>query len=314
MESVLKFEFLGTQALLMHCDDIEKGDELAKLRERMNAQKTGKAGDDRSPPYTWQTYLYSDEDRTVAMPSAVIMGALKVAGGRLKLKGNTSYKSLTQSGLLISTEFCPFWYGTKETTVTDEEVENDLAFRAKRLVGDQSKVVFSGRQVTMFQVERFKDEPFSVHCKEVEKLGFKLDLKRPPVGASRHIRVRPRFQKWAVTGEITITDSVITPVTLATLFDIAGRRAGLCDWRPSSKKSPGPHGVFKATVWNEAGNVVYPADSVQLVEEEEAPKPKRGRKKSDPNVDENEHGILVSPDVYDEEVEDGDQDGDLDGE
>jgi hypothetical protein len=94
----------------------------------------------------------------------------------------------------------------------------------------------------------FRDAKFSDHIKECRNLGFDLLVKRASVGSSKHVRVRPRFDEWQVRGSITVSEPAITQDVLEQLFELAGRYAGLCDWRPSSPKKPGPYGMFTAEV------------------------------------------------------------------
>jgi len=77
-------------------------------------------------------------------------------------------------------------------------------------------------------------------------MGFDLFVKRASVGKAKHIRVRPKFSQWTVTGEVMVLKPDITPVILAQLFELAGK-AGLCDWRPAGK-TPGPYGQSDAVV------------------------------------------------------------------
>ena len=63
-------------------------------------------------------------------------------------------------------------------------------------------------------------------------------------GRQSHIRVRPRFDRWEITGELNIFAKEITDPILTEMLAMAGR-VGLCDWRPGCK-TPGPFGMFEA--------------------------------------------------------------------
>ena len=89
---------------------------------------------------------------------------------------------------------------------------------------------------------------FADHVVAVAKLGFSLFVKRAAVGASKHVRVRPRFDTWSTTGIITTVLDGLDEAVLQELWDIVGPYIGLCDWRPGSKKSPGPFGRCKAVI------------------------------------------------------------------
>ena len=49
-------------------------------------------------------------------------------------------------------------------------------------------------------------------------------------------------------GVITVSEAAITDEVLEQLFEIAGRLVGLGDWRPSAPTSPGPYGMFNASL------------------------------------------------------------------
>ena len=91
------------------------------------------------------------------------------------------------------------------------------------------------------------DANFDVHQQRVQELGFTLDVRRARVGMSKHVRVRPVFEKWSATGTLNVWDDVLTPDVLETLFYLAGDRYGILEWRPSSRR-PGPFGRFRATL------------------------------------------------------------------
>jgi hypothetical protein len=92
------------------------------------------------------------------------------------------------------------------------------------------------------------NKDFEAHEQTANSLGFSLFLKPAKIGMAKHIRVRPRFDTWACEGTVTVFEEKITTETLQQIFTLGGIYAGLCDWRPSSPKSPGPFGKFTATV------------------------------------------------------------------
>jgi hypothetical protein len=75
-----------------------------------------------------------------------------------------------------------------------------------------------------------------------------LFVKRARIGNAKHVRVRPRFDSWSVSGTLTVLDDSITTDVLERILTHAGAYAGVGDWRPSSPKSPGPFGRFTSTV------------------------------------------------------------------
>lgn len=209
---VVDFELNGFMPLLMHSDDIEASDALLRWRKAPENKNVSTPGDDRTPAWSWQSYLYSDGEN-IAMPVHNIMVCLRQAGTQLILKKNKTYKEITQSGLFISSEFCDFFA--------------------------------EGKQVSMGDIYKLKDMTFEDQANAVRDYGFRLYLKRARVGQAKHVRVRPRFENWSVKGQIQImATKEITFDVLEQIFDIAGR-VGLCDWRPGCK-TPGPYGMFKA--------------------------------------------------------------------
>lgn len=211
MFRTFSFRLVGHQPLLLHADDIWQADELMEWRKDPANKNQSKSGDDRSPAWTWQTYLYHDGE-TVVMPSANIMVALRTAGTQLILKGKKTYKELTQSGLLIDAEYCRF--------------------------------LCDGKEIPMAKIQAMRDLSFSEQANAVEKLGFSLFAKRARIGQAKHIRVRPRFANWAVEGEINVISNDISDDVLTQIFEFAGR-GGLGDWRPACK-TPGPFGMFQS--------------------------------------------------------------------
>jgi hypothetical protein len=208
-----RFELTGQMPILFHHDNVEAADDLKKWRDDPANKGKSVAGDDRSPPWTWMTYLYSDDEH-VSMPAENIMVALRKAAAQITMKKQTSFKSASQSGLLIDEEHCEFR-------------------------GPKGRVRFA-------DLKKLMDLDFAAQAKRAESFGVRLFVKRAVVERKKHVRVRPRFESWSVAGHIQVIDSTITPAILKQMFDLAGQYAGLGDWRPSAPKSPGPYGRFAA--------------------------------------------------------------------
>lgn len=170
----------------------------------------GKAGDDRYPPDKWKTYAYFDEEH-VALPSENLNAALISAGSKISIGRMQTMKQLASLVLF------------KETHLKLEPLIELDAVRG-----------ISGK--------------FTEHIKAAEQLGFKLLVKRVAVGTKSHVRVRPMFSKWSTSATIETLDDDLTEERLKSLFDIAGQRVGVGDWRPSSPKRPGPFGRFSAEI------------------------------------------------------------------
>lgn len=208
------FELTGKNPLLMHWDNIEGGDELKSWRQAPENKNQSTPGDDRSPPWTWTTYLYTDGENVV-MPQDNIMASLMSGGAQVILKKQKTYKELSQSGVLIESENCEFMFGS------------------------------DNRMLPMHAVETIRDQPFTRHMEFAADNGFRLFCKRAKIGQAKHVRVRPRFESWAVRGTLLVNTNDLPFETLELIFGYAGR-AGLGDWRPSSPKRPGPYGMYEA--------------------------------------------------------------------
>ena len=109
-------------------------------------------------------------------------------------------------------------------------------------------VLVDGKTIEMDDVLSLKDEKeFKSHTDLVRDLGFVLFTKRAKIGASKHVRVRPKFPRWTLQGRLDVWDEQITQTALESILSSAGEFKGLGDWRPSSR-TPGPYGRFKASV------------------------------------------------------------------
>jgi hypothetical protein len=213
------FNLTGEMPLIMHADDIDAADALMKWRKNPANKNVTVRGDDRSPAWTWQAYIYSDGEH-VTMPSQNIMVALRQAGAQMIMKKQKTFKELSQSGMVITNEYCDLFVGDKKISIDSFAWQSAAA-------GDD-------------------DDGFEAQVKKAAGVGIRLFTKRAKVGTSKHIRVRPRFDSWRVSGEINVVAPELTVDIITQLFDLAGR-VGLCDWRPGCK-TPGPYGMFSAKV------------------------------------------------------------------
>jgi hypothetical protein len=209
----------GTQPLLMHADNVEWSDEMERWRVNKDNKKASKAGDDRTPAHRWMGALYRNDLGEVVVPTENIMRCLMegatmvfVPGGR----GGKTFKAQSQSGIIPRSLGWP--------------------------------ILVNGTPILQNPLHALLDErDFAVHKTTVEKLGFSLFVKRARIGASKHVRVRPRFDGWSVQGDLSVSDEQITESALNDILEMAGTYKGLGDWRPSSK-TPGTFGMFKAQI------------------------------------------------------------------
>jgi hypothetical protein len=217
METYL-IKLTGETPLLMHWDNIDWCEVMQKWGKDPANKKNSVAGDDRTPAFRWLGNLYHEAGRVV-IPADNLMTVLREGGAKVPTgKKGATFKRQTQSGLLVNESA---W----RLTIGGAEI--DAAGLIKTLKNEND---------------------FEVHQAEVEKLGFTLFIKRARIGQAKHIRVRPRFDKWECSGTISVLDDSINKDTLQTILTYAGVQCGLGDWRPSSPKSPGPFGRFAAEV------------------------------------------------------------------
>jgi hypothetical protein len=208
------FVLTGKMPLLMHADDVEAADSLGEWRKAPEHKNISQAGDDRSPAWTWQTYLYRDEENVV-IPSHNLMVNLRYAGAQIIMKKQKTFKEVSQSGMLVTSEFLDFTYA-------------------------------DGRHLSMTDILGMRDDPFPVQAEACRDLGFRLFVKRAAVGQKKHVRVRPRFDTWQVTGTLQVNAPELTYEVVQKLFELGGN-GGLGDWRPNCK-TPGCYGMFSAEI------------------------------------------------------------------
>lgn len=213
-----KITLTGERDLLLHHDNIDFCERVKAWQKDPANNKKSVAGDDRSPAWTWIGYLYHDRKQLV-IPSDNLMTVLREGAKRVPTgKRGGTFKSQSQSSILINEESWPLLVNGKTVSWAD--------------------VVALGNE-----------EDFEKHQKLAADNGFELFVKRAKVGMSKHIRVRPRIQNWSCSGTVTILEEdIIDKDVLSMILSQAGRFAGLGDWRPSSPKSPGPFGTFTSTV------------------------------------------------------------------
>lgn len=207
----------GESALLMHADNLSWAEQMEKWRLDPENKKLSKAGDDRTPAWRWIGNLYVEKGRVV-IPSDNLMTVLREGGKKVETgKGRQTYKSQTQSGIIIDQSA---W----NVIVNDQEIPFEPI---KAMIGEAD---------------------FEKHEKLAADLGFELFVKRAKIGQNKHVRVRPRFDTWVAAGSLTVLDETITTAVLENILFMSGTYCGVGDWRPSSPKSPGPFGKFTAEI------------------------------------------------------------------
>lgn len=211
----------GTMPLLLHGDNLDWRAMMTAWRAHPDNKAKSVPGDDRSPAWTWIGGVYHD-GQVLGISSDNLMTAIREGGARVSVPGKRSltYKRQSQSGLVVNELLWP-------------------------LVGSKGTVPWDGVNALC------EVEDFEAHQAFAQAHGFELFAKPARIGQSKHIRVRAKFVKWTASGTITAFDDTITTDVLTSIFTAAGRYAGVCDWRPSSPKSPGPYGTFTASIKEE---------------------------------------------------------------
>lgn len=215
----------GQSPMLMHKDNIEFGEKIKKWQKDPKNKDLSVAGDDRSPAWTWLSYVYND-GKNFCMDVDNIMACLRDGGAKVKHPNSKgSLKTQTQSGIIA------------------EGIAWDL------LVAADEKSEYKQIPWKVF-AEMEGETDFEKHVAMAEKYGFRLNMKRAVISSgfgkgTKHVRVRPQFDNWIVKGTILVMDEVLTTEVLQTVFNQSGYYAGLGDWRPGSK-TPGQFGRFSA--------------------------------------------------------------------
>jgi hypothetical protein len=81
------------------------------------------------------------------------------------------------------------------------------------------------------------------------KGGWKVDTRpvRIPATGGRILRHRPCFDDWTLKFSITLDTDVLGVNLVRDIVDTAGKRVGLCDFRPDCR---GPFGRFRVDHWS----------------------------------------------------------------
>lgn len=208
----------GKMPMLHHADNIEWADQMDAWKDNPKNKKGSKAGDDRSPAFRWLGSLYHDGN-VIAIPNDNLMRAFMEGGAMVPVpggRGGKTFKAQTQSGMLVEGTHWPLLIDNKTVPV-------------KPFLALES------------------ESSFTAHRVAAEKAGFSLHVKRAKIGQSKHVRVRPMFERWSTSGTVHVWDDQITTDVLSQVVTHAGLYKGLGDWRPGGK-TPGPYGMFTATV------------------------------------------------------------------
>lgn len=208
-----------------HHDNLNWADEMESWKNNPSNKKHSRAGDDRSPAFRWLGSLYHDGE-VLAIPQDNIMKSFMEGAAMVLVPGGKNgktFKAQSQSGMLAAEPYWPLMIPKNGTG--------------------------KPQTIPVAPLLALRDElDFMKHRETVAAMGFELFLKRAKIGASKHVRVRPRFDRWSVTGTVHVWDDQITDAVLTDIMRQAGLYKGIGDWRASSPKSPGPYGAFSASI------------------------------------------------------------------
>lgn len=217
-----RFTLTGATPLIYDADDVDKAELLERWRKDPANKNISKPGDDRCPPWGWKRCVYLF-DGFVAMPSDNLMPCLRKAGTEFKAKGQRTYKAETQTGIVFAEDGYTLLVGDKPIPAAAiEAIEGDF--------DDQC-------------------EQFAALCGGA-KIG-KLDVRRARPQTQKHVRVRPMFYQWGVTGLMHVIEPALNQKLLTDIFQFAGNKVGVGNWRPSAPKAPGPYGRFTVKISQE---------------------------------------------------------------
>ncbi len=214
-------ELTGKTPLLLHPDDLDWADRMKKWKEDPVAQKETPAvpGDDRTPAWRWVGNVLHDGEH-MAVSSDMLMKCFMEGGAMVPVPGGkngVTFKRQTQSGMSVLE---PAW----------------------KIATPQGLIPISPVHALM------SSNDFDEHKGKAMAMGFDLFVKRAKIGAAKHVRVRPRFRSWKVSGTLAVWDDKLTDRSLLDILVFAGEFKGIGDWRPSAPKSPGPHGRFSVEI------------------------------------------------------------------
>ena len=205
MTQKYKFTLRTKTPLLMHADDIEASDRIKAWRTDPKNQDISVPGDDRSPPWTWMNGTYTD-GKQVAMPADCLSAGLLQAGMAMPLKGNKTFKELSQTGIFIVEDFFP--------------------------------LLIDGKPILKADIDALAQLPFPEQVIAVKNLGFSLFIKRVKIGSAKHVRVRACFDKYECSGTFEITAKEFTDDRVHQLWEIFADKKGWGDGRPGSPRRP----------------------------------------------------------------------------
>lgn len=218
-----KVKITGESPLLINDNSVTKkglvdwrNQHKKELEEHL--MKNNLVFDDRVPPFAWYYCFYmptADCDEVV-VPYYVLEAALRSAS-----------KILYRKRIVPFDTFKKFYFTMPYYPV----LVNGTTLKLNKLYNPNLSYEDQKKLASGFGIELFE-----------ANLSF-----RGGIG----VRVRPRIKNWEINFGVSArlnleNDSTNIDDLMVKLFEVAGSQCGICDWRPSSPRKKGVHGVFSA--------------------------------------------------------------------
>jgi hypothetical protein len=118
---------------------------------------------------------------------------------------------------------------------------------AGRYVKNGKKQISTATSTTIYEFLSMEDEFFPFTNQDEQMIVDKRRGVSNNAGKTAAVAIiRPKFKNWEISMNIGIDTNIISPEVVKQLFAEAGRKAGICDFRPMRK---GPFGMFSLTGW-----------------------------------------------------------------
>lgn len=150
--------------------------------------------------------------------------------------------------------------------------ENMMAclIEAGRFIKLDGKKQLSTGKTTILPGMLFMEQPF---FPLESKHGWQVDFRAGRNDADRLVALtRPRFDEWKFKLSVVIDLAQIPENVVRSLFDIAGLRVGLCEFRPQRK---GVYGQFMVTHWERTDDSFVWGEEVTVTKRKVPKKAKR---------------------------------------
>ena len=147
----------------------------------------------------------------------------------------------------LETQNSLYFNDAGEITVPEGSIRTATESAAKKT--KQGPQVRQGLLVEAIDELRYDREKYGTTIEELVKTTqFTVPVR---VQQSRVLRTRARIEDWSIVFTVDTDPEHVDKTNLLSWLDIAGRKIGLCDWRPEKS---GTHGRFKVVAIDELGD------------------------------------------------------------